>query len=549
MKLHAEAAARGRRGAPRSARRASTSSSTSYASAAGARPPSRLAARAAPARRAARRHRQRRRGDRAAAAPPGRDGPRCASPTAERRCATRRPSSSTRSSRLERTLRADARRARRHGRLGPAVLPTGYVPGQAAKHLPHRPPRRARAASLLSTRSASRAIPTRRSSRRTTSPSCCAATRSSTSRDGAKALFERDRRLLEPTSIRQGFAGGGFDGGRSLPKRMAIAAGVPGADLIPDTSELFLGFTSTQKAGLGPRQIANLETLGYADLRGRRLLPQRHAHAPLAHLRGPRGVVPELRLPRARRHGVPAEAARAPTARRRCAQPPERRRDATARCGATTSASARSGTAPSIQTDLAAAARHGRRRRDGLPEGHGDPAARRLQHARQPVLLERDPARDGMGERPAAGVHFVVFNPTSDDFHRNRLAMDGVLPGGTSCSSRRAPAGRASTRCCRRRTGRTSSCRRAGTARSRSSSSSLEPLDEQDAVAAAAVVAPALGIAISSAEERLRDLVPVLRAPSSARRVASASETSTISSPCSGAMRPKRALARRGRRP
>jgi hypothetical protein len=30
---------------------------------------------------------------------------------------------------------------------------------------------------------------------------------------------------------------------------------------------------------------------------------------------------------------------------------------------------------------------------------------------------------------PAAGVHFVVFNPSSDDFHRNRLAMDGVLPG------------------------------------------------------------------------------------------------------------------------
>jgi hypothetical protein len=36
-----------------------------------------------------------------------------------------------------------------------------------------------------------------------------------------------------------------------------------------------------------------------------------------------------------------------------------------------------------------------------------------------------------MSEDPAAGLHFVVFNPTSDDFHRNRLAMDGVLPGGT----------------------------------------------------------------------------------------------------------------------
>src|SRR5207253_465550 len=35
---------------------------------------------------------------------------------------------------------------------------------------------------------------------------------------------------------------------------------------------------------------------------------------------------------------------------------------------------------------------------------------------------------DGVDRTPSAGVHFVVFNPTSDDFHRNRLAMDGVLP-------------------------------------------------------------------------------------------------------------------------
>ena len=37
----------------------------------------------------------------------------------------------------------------------------------------------------------------------------------------------------------------------------------------------------------------------------------------------------------------------------------------------------------------------------------------------------------GVDHAPSAGVHFVVFNPTSDDFHRNRLAMDGVLPDGT----------------------------------------------------------------------------------------------------------------------
>ncbi len=84
------------------------------------------------------------------------------------------------------------------------------------------------------------------------------------------------------TSIRRGFAGGGFHGGQSLPKKMAMAAGVPGADLIPDTSELFLGFTSTQKAGLGPRLIANHETLGYVDLGSGYFRNGTHMH--LSHL-------------------------------------------------------------------------------------------------------------------------------------------------------------------------------------------------------------------------------------------------------------------------
>ena len=37
-----------------------------------------------------------------------------------------------------------------------------------------------------------------------------------------------------------------------------------------------------------------------------------------------------------------------------------------------------------------------------------------------------------LAAEPAAGVHFVVFNPTSDDFHRVRNAMDGILPDGTT---------------------------------------------------------------------------------------------------------------------
>ena len=48
-----------------------------------------------------------------------------------------------------------------------------------------------------------------------------------------------------------------------------------------------------------------------------------------------------------------------------------------------------------------------------------------------PFAWSADPKRDGVVAGAAAGVHFVVFNPSSDDFHRNRLAMDGVLPDGT----------------------------------------------------------------------------------------------------------------------
>ena len=42
----------------------------------------------------------------------------------------------------------------------------------------------------------------------------------------SKAIF-RELDLFRMTSIRKGFAGGGFDGGQSLPKRMAVAAQVP----------------------------------------------------------------------------------------------------------------------------------------------------------------------------------------------------------------------------------------------------------------------------------------------------------------------------------
>jgi hypothetical protein len=82
-------------------------------------------------------------------------------------------------------------------------------------------------------------------------------------------------------------------------------------------------------------------------------------------------------------------------------------------------------TASRLQADVVGA--------DGTryPKGTAIPHRADFNTLDNPFAWSATPEGDGMSSGPAAGVHFVVFNPTSDDFHRNRLAMDGVLPGGT----------------------------------------------------------------------------------------------------------------------
>jgi len=236
----------------------------------------------------------------------------------------------------------------------------------------------------------------------------------------------RDSQLFTLTSIRRGFAGGGFDGARSLPKQMALAAGVPGADLIPDTSELFLGFTSTQRAGMGPGTIANFETLGYVDFRGNDYF--RHGtHMHLSHIhedleawylnfdfdeRVATAFRPNLNV----KQGTQ-------TVRQ---GPKDVSTDADVHRDYRSSG--RIGHSAAIQTtsrldrDVVAV--------DGTvyPKGTAIPVRADFNTLDNPFAWSVRP--DEIGATPAAGVHFVVFNPTSDDFHRNRRAMDGVFPGG-----------------------------------------------------------------------------------------------------------------------
>jgi hypothetical protein len=246
--------------------------------------------------------------------------------------------------------------------------------------------------------------------------------------DAATRLFDGSE-VLRSTSIRKGFAGGGFDGGQGLPKKMAVAAGVAGADLIPDSSELFLGFMSTQKAGLGPTRIANLETLGYSD-GGLGGYFRQGTHMHLSHIAedleawyvnftfGERTATvfrPGLDV----KHGTltvrqaPEDAATVETNVR------DYRDDGTI------GHSAAIQTVSRLQEDVVGS--------DGThyPKGTAIPHRADFNTLDNPFFWSANPQRDKMSDEPAAGVHFVVFNPTSDDFQRGRLAMDGVLPDGT----------------------------------------------------------------------------------------------------------------------
>ena len=244
--------------------------------------------------------------------------------------------------------------------------------------------------------------------------------------DGAEAIFKDLRGLFELTSIRKGFAGGGFGGERSLPKEMALAAGVPGADLIPDTAELFLGFTSTQKAGLGPPRIANFETLGYSR-------PGYFTQGTSMHISHIFEDLEAWYLNFDFRERVdtifrPNLAVRPGTQTVRQAAKDVASSHAVAhdfhRFGVIGHSAGIQPTSR-LSRDILGA--------DGTlyKEGTAVPHRADFNTLDNPFFWSSKPGVDSQSQEPAAGVHFVVFNPTSDDFHRNRLAMDGVLPDGT----------------------------------------------------------------------------------------------------------------------
>ena len=239
----------------------------------------------------------------------------------------------------------------------------------------------------------------------------------------ARMLFD-DLGAFDVTSIRRGFVGGG------LPKKMAMSAGVPGADLVPAGAQLFLGFTSTQKDALGPTRIANHETLGYIDL-GPKAYFRQGTSMHVSHLfedleawylnfdfreRVATAFRPDQPpLPNGTQTvAQPLKSARSPRA-------VVREFEQQGRIGHSSSIQASS----RLQQDHIAT--------DGTVYKRGTAIPQRADFNTldNPFAWSARGDVDGMAAGPNAGLHFLVFNPSSDDFHRNRLAMDGVLPDGT----------------------------------------------------------------------------------------------------------------------
>ena len=432
------------------AARASTSSSTASSALAGPCRGRRRAAGAARARRCPSGRRQRGRRARAAAAPRGRDrearawrrgrSPGRAGATLEQ--ALRSP---------RRAVRADARRPRRRPSPGGCRTSAATFPAQAER-ISRRPPATGGARSRRPPCSRTPTLPQRsrrrRCSRRTTSPSCSAAIRASTIADGRAARSSTSSTAFHVTSIRKGFAGGGFDGGRACRSGWRLAAGVPGADLIPEQRRALprLHLDAEGRAS-GRAKIANFETLGYVDLR--RAATSRTARTctcPTSTRTSRPGT--SLRPPRACRHDVPARPRR-PAGTLTVPQGLRRRAAAADVAAATTSrpadrsqrrrSSPRRGSAEDVAgpdgTRVPPRAPRSRSaptstRSTTRSSGARAPGARRLvgRAGRRPALRRLQPVERRLPPRPAG-----------DGRHPPR--RDGARP------SSRAPEGRASTRC------------------------------------------------------------------------------------------------------
>jgi hypothetical protein len=259
-----------------------------------------------------------------------------------------------------------------------------------------------------------------------------------------KAIFgpgsNRAGSLFKVTSIRMGFAGGGFYGGQqSLPSKMALAAHIPGAQSIPRHSQAFLGFDTTLVSNMGPDVIANLETLPGLTNQWPNGYFKQGTTMHLSHLFEDLETWYEQDFPK---YGERANAmlypgqSPTPTPGMIALQPPGQTEAQVAQgvqkyhsYGHTGSLSVVDSTATQITSHYG----------EVYPAGTTLPVRGDFNTLDNPFAYTSDPRGDRYRHKPAAGLHFLAFLPTTALFNLVRLSMDGYFPGATLHVNPRSP--------------------------------------------------------------------------------------------------------------
>jgi hypothetical protein len=235
--------------------------------------------------------------------------------------------------------------------------------------------------------------------------------------------------LFTVTSIRQGFAGGGFYGNQGLPSKLALAAGIPGAASIPRQSPLFMGFTSTLVSNMGPDVIANLETLrGVTDQWPNGYFKQ-GTTMHLSHLYEDLDTWYTKRFPTYDQqvHAMQYPGI-SPKQGTYALQPPGQSAAQVAKgvkryhsYGHSGSLSVVDSTASKTKSNYG----------ESYPAGTTIPVRGDFNTLDNPFHYTSDPTGDHFSTTPSAGLHFLMFQPTIGIFNSVRLAMDGHFPGET----------------------------------------------------------------------------------------------------------------------
>ena len=245
--------------------------------------------------------------------------------------------------------------------------------------------------------------------------------------DQSSAAYVGD--LFGLTSVRKGFVGRGF-GTRSVAKQLAQAAGVAGADEIPDDAQLMMGFTSTQQGALAPGKLVNFEAMpgvtnqwpsGY--FMGGTTAHISHLFEDLSFWYG--SFTPAARTSRmfSPRTVAALGTVTIPNSAKNVSKLEQVMADADGGILGHNATLQQANRLSAETTD-----NYGTLYVAGTPISLRDD----FNTLDNPFYWTSKVELDQWSERKAPGLHFVIFTATSQQFHRMKLAMDGVLPDGTN---------------------------------------------------------------------------------------------------------------------